>query len=366
MAAYAVASIALMATHKVGLTLGHAVLIGIVVLAAVVRARPFLWDWLPFVFLFTMFEDLNSVAGAVSGIVEPRSAVSFEKMLLGGTVATTWLQTQLSGLPGSTAVNVALVVQYLLVDPLPLAAGIWLWCRHRPQFHLFVAGYVLTMSVGFLIYLLFPETPPWFAANLGLIPHVDRFVVEVLQHVGAGALYARADPEPNAAMPSLHVAVPVLLTCFVVGLRSWRSRVSWLMVLAAATTCFGVVYLGEHYLADAVAGLFLGLAAYGFAVGAEPFGSRLLVPLMMRLPTSRLRGGAHLRGAARRLRLPKPVQALVEVPGVGPLRDHPVHGLLVDGSRSEGPGVPLDRLENLPLDEFGDAVEPGTRSVGPG
>ena len=48
MSAYTVGSIALMATHSVGLTSEHAILIGLLCFAVVGKARPFVWDWLPF------------------------------------------------------------------------------------------------------------------------------------------------------------------------------------------------------------------------------------------------------------------------------------------------------------------------------
>src|SRR5712671_4615174 len=61
MAAYAVLSIALMASHAVGITSEHAILIGLVLFAIVGKARPFVWDWLPFLFIAVAFEDLTGV-----------------------------------------------------------------------------------------------------------------------------------------------------------------------------------------------------------------------------------------------------------------------------------------------------------------
>jgi membrane-associated phospholipid phosphatase len=164
-----------------------------------------------------------------------------------------------------------LAVEYLFHFAAPLATGLWLWLRHRERFGTFVGAYVLVMAAGFLVYLLYPEMPPWLAAQTGRLPPVHRIVVETLQRLGSfGTLYAGADPEPNAAMPSLHVAVPMIIACAAVTVRGLGRPASWLWLLYPATISFGVVYLGEHYVADVVAGLALGVVAHLAAAQLAP------------------------------------------------------------------------------------------------
>jgi len=263
MIVYTIASIGLMATRSVGLTSEHVILIGILVFSLVAKARPFVWDWLPFLFVAVMFEDLTSVSAALAGTVNAAAPIMLERSMLGGAVATTWLQAHLGagGLVG--ALNAVLTSEYLLHFAAPLAAGLWLWIRHRDRFGHFIAAYIILMTSGFIVYLVYPEMPPWLAARNGLLPPVHRIVGESLEQLrGFGSFYAGADPEPNAAMPSLHVAVPMLIACTVVGLTRRRHRSAWLWVLYPLTISFGVVYLGEHYIADAVIGLALGLCCY--------------------------------------------------------------------------------------------------------
>jgi hypothetical protein len=160
--------------------------------------------------------------------------------------------------------------------------GLWLWLRHRDQFGRFVGAFTILMGTGFVIYLLFPEMPPWLAARHGLLPPVHRIVVDSLQHLGGfGRIYAGADPEPNAAMPSLHVAVPMLIACTAVGVVRRRSRLAWLWMMYPLTLGFGVTYLGEHYIADTVVELALGAACYA------------LVERVERVAESRRGGSAH-------------------------------------------------------------------------
>jgi PAP2 superfamily len=275
MLAYAVLSIALMATHAVGITSEHAILIALVLFSLVGKARPFVWDWLPFLFIAVMFEDLTGVGAQIAGAVHTAGPIVFEKTILGGAVATTWLQDRLGhGLIQHIFEN-ALVAEYLFHFAAPLAAGLWLWWRHREWFSTFVSAYFLVMAVGFLVYLVFPEMPPWLAARDGLLPHVQRMVVDTLQQVGGfGQFYAGADPEPNAAMPSLHVSVPMAIACTIVAVRGARRWTSWLWMLYPLSLSFGVLYLGEHYVADAVAGLILGGLGFGVAVMSRNWGAQ--------------------------------------------------------------------------------------------
>jgi membrane-associated phospholipid phosphatase len=103
-------------------------------------------------------------------------------------------------------------------------------------------------------------------------------VVDTLQQVGGfGQFYAGADPEPNAAMPSLHVAVPMVIACTVVAVRGARRWTSWLWMLYPLSLSFGVLYLGEHYLADAVVGIALGALCFAVARMSRNWGSERAV-----------------------------------------------------------------------------------------
>lgn len=262
MALYAVLSIGLMWTHRVGVTSEHVILLGLVVLSLIGRARPFVWDWLPFLFVAVMFEDLGSLAGAITADVHVRDPIAVDNWLLGGRVGSIWLQTLLTGPLVGSLIQPVLVVEYLCHFIAPLAMAGWLWRRHRQRFGTFVAAYTLVMSAGFAIYLLYPEMPPWLAAQHGDLPTVHRTVVEWLARLGDVAnLYAGADPEPNAAMPSLHVAIPTVIALMILQVRGWQRRdLVWLAY--PLTLAFGVVFLGEHYVADVVVGICLGAVAY--------------------------------------------------------------------------------------------------------
>jgi membrane-associated phospholipid phosphatase len=57
----------------------------------------------------------------------------------------------------------------------------------------------------------------------------------------------------------------MIIACACVAVRGVRRPSSWLWMLYPATVSFGVIYLGEHYVADVVVGIALGVACYAAA-----------------------------------------------------------------------------------------------------
>jgi membrane-associated phospholipid phosphatase len=258
---YAVLSTILMLVHAVGVTSEHALLIVLVLSSLIATTRPFVWDWLPFLGVGVMFSDLGTLIGKKIVDAHLLAPILAERHILGGNVAAVWLQEHLRvPLPW---LDVPTAVVYLTFFAAPVLFGVWLWTRHRDRFGTYVAAYIAMMAVGFFIYVLYPETPPWLAAKDGLLPHVDRITVDLLNHLGRiGHLYAGADPAPYGAMPSLHVAVPMLIACTVMGVRGWNHWIWWLCFLYPLAMAFATLYLGEHYLLDDVAGMALAVLCY--------------------------------------------------------------------------------------------------------
>jgi PAP2 superfamily len=272
---YAVASLGLVATRRVGLTSEHVILLALVAAGLVPRLRGVVRDGLPFLFIPVMFEDLGALGSLLDHGVHAVGPAVFERSIL-GVDASPWLQAHLGGLHGPTWWQLPLVAEYLAHFLAPLLAGAWLWWRHRSRFGGFVASFTMVMAAGFTIYLLFPEMPPWLAAQHGIVPPVQRVVVSALQSLGGfGRLYSGADPFPNGAMPSLHVAVPTVIALSLMAChRGWRGGL-WL--LYPLTMSFAVVDLGEHYVADAVVGLALGAACWLLVEAAPDLAARLVV-----------------------------------------------------------------------------------------
>ncbi|HTE86816.1 MAG TPA: phosphatase PAP2 family protein [Dehalococcoidia bacterium] len=65
-------------------------------------------------------------------------------------------------------------------------------------------------------------------------------------------------PNPVAAMPSIHAAFPVLV--WLVLWKRWH-RWGWMLVVYPLAMGFAVVYLGQHYVIDVLAGWVYAVAA---------------------------------------------------------------------------------------------------------
>ena len=185
-----------------------------------------------------------------------------------GAVPTVWLQEHLhDGTARWYDAAAALVyVTHFVTIPL-VTAVVWFWVRDR--FTEWLTA-VLTLSlVGIAGYVVYPAAPPWLAAEAGEIGPVERIsgigwqwlhldVVADLTDLG------QAGSNPVAAMPSLHAGAALLVAGFAALSVGW----GWRLVLAAYAVAMAVtlVYTGEHYVVDVVAGWLV--AALALAVAA--------------------------------------------------------------------------------------------------
>jgi hypothetical protein len=128
---------------------------------------------------------------------------------------------------------------------------------HRPQFERSAAQMAAVFDLGLLGYWLVPTAPPWWAGSNGHLPHVRRIMVEAGKKVWGRhwePLYDSLGTNPFAAMPSLHFATSVMAAHVLGDTSRTAGAFGWAY---AGTLGFALVYLGEHYVADLLAGLAL-------------------------------------------------------------------------------------------------------------
>ena len=192
-------------------------------------------------------------------------AVADERLF--GAVPTVWLQERLlAGSPQWYDAIAALVyVTHFVTIPL-LTTLVWFRLRER-----FTSWLVAVLSMSFLgiaIYVAYPAAPPWLASESGDIGPVAR-----ISHVGWDYLHldvvgrltqlGQDGSNPVAAMPSLHAGAALLVALFL-----WPSVSRWARgaLLAYAVTMAAVlVYTGEHYVVDVLAGWLVAALALGLA-----------------------------------------------------------------------------------------------------
>ncbi len=157
-----------------------------------------------------------------------------------------------------------LYLTYLLVFIL------FLFYLYRRNFEMAVilgwSFFILNMA-GLVTFQLFPVAPPWYVARYGLGP-VDpataadpagtlRFDALVGYPV-CEAIY-RKSPDVFGALPSLHVANPVLLFLFARRLgRGWV----WAGFLYALGVAFSALYFSHHYVIDVLTGGLYAVSVY--------------------------------------------------------------------------------------------------------
>ncbi|HUR86112.1 MAG TPA: phosphatase PAP2 family protein [Solirubrobacteraceae bacterium] len=114
------------------------------------------------------------------------------------------------------------------------------------------AAYHLTTP----FYWLVPTAPPWWASEHGdrLDGEIDRVVEEVVCNVfGIESSENSEGPgNPWASMPSDHISSAAITAMGLAEVGPVYGAIGWTYVVAAG---FAVVYCGEHYLVDVLAGL---------------------------------------------------------------------------------------------------------------
>jgi membrane-associated phospholipid phosphatase len=150
----------------------------------------------------------------------------------------------------------------------------WLWflvphgtlayillCR-RGRFERAAVMTYAVFDLGVIFYWVIPTAPPWYAASLengvvGYHPAIRRMMVEYGEFFwrdGWGPLYSIFGGNPLAAMPSLHFATSVMAALLLSEVGPVPGAIGWSY---AATLGFALVYLGEHYVLDLIAGVAL-------------------------------------------------------------------------------------------------------------
>jgi hypothetical protein len=100
------------------------------------------------------------------------------------------------------------------------------------------------------------------ANNFGLLPPLIRFN-GIIFNFAIPDLNTGFDTNPIAAMPSLHAAFPLLSSLLLWRLYRLKALAFYIYT---AIILFTIVYTGDHYITDILAGLLLAVACYFLAV----------------------------------------------------------------------------------------------------
>lgn len=259
--------------------LEHRAVIAVFLLAlATGRGRLFVRDWLPLVGVAAVFVLVRQLAVHSpfphQGANVARLEMALFGGLFGGTTPTTWLQERLYHPEQPSALDFAATAVHASYFFGFVAVGLGVWLCQREQ----LAGYTrllaCTFALGLAGYFALPTEPPWLGARDGSAPPAQRVIVDTAQGtqltaglVSSGRAWqpdpdALGDPNPAAALPSVHTAVTAAVGLFLARLHPALGALGLLYLLAMGGA---LVYLGEHYVVDVGAGVVCALVAAGLS-----------------------------------------------------------------------------------------------------
>ena len=208
--------------------------------------------------------------------------IAIDRVLGLGTLPTLRLQRGLS-VPGQVSRCERVLVwchwMWFLVPHGSVALIRW---RKPKRFPSAAARMYGVFDAGACLYWAIPTAPPWWAAQHGQLEdaaEVRRMMLEYGEQFWGdrwGALYDVLGGNPLAAMPSLHFATSVTAAHLLSEVGPVSGAIGWAYAL---TLGLALVYLGEHYAIDLVAGLALAEAVRAIAPRVEPLAQRISVVL---------------------------------------------------------------------------------------
>ena len=223
-------------------------------------------DWLPLVGIMFIYDVLRGAADGLVFPVHETPQIRVEAALFGGPVPTTWLQEHFwHGANHLHWWDYATWFLHLTHFFATFIAAAVIWVFAREHFSRYSAMICVLALTGFATYVLYPAAPPWMAAQHGNLGESNRMIGPIWHHIPvthAGAVFEHGQGYANdvAAMPSLHAAFALLFSLYL-----WRLVPRWIRPVLAVypiAMSLALVYSGEHYLVDCIAGWVYAVATF--------------------------------------------------------------------------------------------------------
>jgi membrane-associated phospholipid phosphatase len=208
--------------------------------------------------------------------------IAFDSALGLGTTPTTRLQRALGTDDRIGPLEYGLSAVHWSWFLVPHGTVAYMLLRHRDQFPRSAVMMAACFDLGCVVYWLVPTAPPWWAGANGNMPPVRRIMAEAGERFWRrlwSPLYHSLQGNPFAAMPSLHFGTSVMAARILSQVGPRPAALGWAYAL---TLGFGLVYLGEHYVIDLLAGLLLAESIWRVAPRVEPL-LRLIAGAVQRL-----------------------------------------------------------------------------------
>ncbi len=165
---------------------------------------------------------------------------------------------------------------FYLFGHLPVigALAVWMYFWHKPQYLLMRNAFLLSGAIALIFYVNFPTAPPRLLPDhLGF-----GFVDTVFDQYNTGRPWTPGEfVNEYAAFPSMHIGWNLL-----VGIAVWMASRNILVrafaVLMPTVMMADIIFTGNHYIIDALAGTVVMLLGLGIAVGGKMLATRIVSP----------------------------------------------------------------------------------------
>lgn len=218
----------------------------------------FLWAPVLYLAAYVLFVRLRALANQTGVPVRFRYPIQIDHALFAGRDPTVVLQSWLHQTSHITLFDSLLVAVYATYFFVPHLVALYFWLRRDARTVPYILAFFGTLYLGLIPIFLVPTAPPWLASERGYLPPITRLAPLAIDQIIPGSFGTGdrlAGPNPVAAMPSLHVA-GICVVAFV--LFGWDAPLGTILgALYILAMGFALIYLGEHYLSDVVAGALL-------------------------------------------------------------------------------------------------------------
>jgi len=220
-----------------------------------------------FVAMWIAYDESRGIADGLGMPVQVESVRNIDRFLLFGTDGVVVLQERFLSEPGIVrwydVIASFVYYSHFVVPPVVMAV---LWVRNRHQWVRYMRRFATVILIGCTMFVLLPTAPPWMAAGgsnrsgyeFDALPPLRRPTGNGWRHIGLDGFVEAWDTGRDwanevAAMPSLHSAYALFVVVFF-----WPTIrpvwVRWALLTYPLTMAVALMYFGEHYLADALAG----------------------------------------------------------------------------------------------------------------
>jgi membrane-associated phospholipid phosphatase len=223
----------------------------------------FLKDWLPFITVFVSYEIMYGIVGVITPFDLHIAPFALEHSLF-GQIPSLALQ-QSFRFPVLDYMGAAFYSMHFFA---PTIFAFILWKISPKNYWKYTIAFGICTYAALITFLFYPVAPPWYEMNSAYTAsYTGPTVLRVLTgsvDVQLGipvykTMFDFLSPNLFAAFPSLHSALPFLISLF--AIKIWKKK-GLLVLIFPIGVWFSVVYLGEHYIVDVLGGIIYAAAAF--------------------------------------------------------------------------------------------------------